>query len=103
MKSTLKAKAVRCQAESPRATTMPGYALLQFCFFLSGAAGLIYQVAWTKSLGLLFGYTAYSTATSVAVFMAGLALGRYLIGKRCETQRDPVRVYAWLGVGVGLS
>jgi len=95
--------AMRRQAQWPGATTMPGYALLQFCFFLSGAAGLIYQVAWTKSLGLLFGYTAYSTATAIAVFMAGLAVGSYVIGKRCETQRDPVRLYAWLELGVGLS
>ena len=103
MKSTLKADAVRRQAESRGANTIPGYALLQFCFFLSGAAGLIYQVAWTKSLGLLFGYTAYSAATAVAVFMAGLALGSYVIGKRCEMQRDPIRVYAWLELGVGLT
>jgi len=28
------------------------------CFLLSGAAGLIYQVAWGKALGLIFGHTA---------------------------------------------
>src|SRR6476659_300909 len=30
------------------------------CVFLSGAAGLIYQVAWGKALGLVFGHTAYA-------------------------------------------
>jgi hypothetical protein len=48
---------------------------LQFCFFLSGAAGLIDQVVWTKALGLLFGYSAYAVASVLAVFMGGLALG----------------------------
>src|SRR5260370_423612 len=33
------------------------------CFFLSGAAGLIYQVAWSKALGLIFGHTSYAIAT----------------------------------------
>ena len=45
------------------------------CFFLSGAAGLIYQVAWGKALGLVFGHTVYAIATVLAVFMGGLALG----------------------------
>src|SRR5882724_8515586 len=48
---------------------------LQLCFFLSGAAGLIDQVVWTKALGQLFGYSAYAVATVLAVFMGGLALG----------------------------
>ena len=94
---------VRQQVESASAAPPPGFAQLQFCFFLSGAAGLVYQVAWTKSLGLLFGYTAYSTATAIAVFMAGLALGSYFIGKRSESSGAPARVYAWLELAVGLT
>jgi len=94
---------VRQQVESASAAPPTGFARLQFCFFLSGAAGLVYQVAWTKSLGLLFGYTAYSTATAIAVFMAGLALGSYFIGKRSESSGTPVRVYAWLELAVGLT
>src|SRR5216684_1862698 len=103
MKRARIANTVRRQVESASAAPRPGFARLQFSFFLSGAAGLIYQVAWTKSLGLLFGYTAYSTATAVAVFMAGLALGSYFIGKRSESSGAPVRVYAWLELGVGLT
>ncbi|HWT87354.1 MAG TPA: fused MFS/spermidine synthase [Candidatus Angelobacter sp.] len=103
MKRARIANPVRQQVESASAAPLPGFAQLQFCFFLSGAAGLIYQVAWTKSLGLLFGYTAYSTATAIAVFMGGLALGSYFIGKRSELSGASVRVYAWLELGVGLT
>src|ERR1700730_2195272 len=35
------------------------------CFF-SGAAGLIYQVAWAKALVLVFGQTTYAVATALA-------------------------------------
>jgi predicted membrane-bound spermidine synthase len=50
------------------------------CFFLSGAAGLIYQVAWGKELGLIFGHTVYAIATVLSVFMAGLAAGSAYLG-----------------------
>jgi len=103
MKRARITNAVRQQVEPASAAPPPSFALLQFCFFLSGAASLIYQVAWTKSLGLLFGYTAYSTATAIAVFMAGLALGSYFIGKRSESSGTSVRLYAWLELGVGLT
>ena len=34
-----------------------------FCFFFSGAAGLIYQVVWTRMLTQIFGNTTYAIAT----------------------------------------
>ena len=47
-------------------------------FFLSGFAGLIYQVIWTRELGLAFGSTAQSASTTVAAFLCGLGLGARL-------------------------
>jgi len=44
---------------------MPDPSSRRLCFraapllLFSGAAGLIYQVAWSKALGLIFGHTAY--------------------------------------------
>jgi spermidine synthase len=64
------------------------------CFFLSGAAGLIYQVAWSKALGLIFGHTAYAIATVLAVFMAGLAAGSAFFGRWRKDQAEPVALYS---------
>jgi spermidine synthase len=64
------------------------------CFFLSGAAGLIYQVAWSKALGLIFGHTAYAIATVLAVFMGGLAAGSAFFGRWGKTQTAPLAVYS---------
>ncbi len=50
-------------------------------FFLSGTAALIYEISWLKLAGLYFEGTAYASATVVAIFMGGLALGSYLAGK----------------------
>jgi spermidine synthase len=67
-----------------------------FCFLLSGAAGLIYQVAWGKALGLIFGHTAYAISTVLAVFMAGLAAGSAWIGRWSESHDEPIALYAQL-------
>jgi hypothetical protein len=54
--------------------------LVSAAFFLSGAAGLVYQVAWQRILALHSGVGAYSVAMIVAAFMAGLGLGSRLGG-----------------------
>ncbi|HJZ52992.1 MAG TPA: hypothetical protein VJ228_12375, partial [Candidatus Acidoferrales bacterium] len=69
-----------------------------FCFFVSGAAGLIYQVAWTNSLGLIFGHTVYAVATVLAAFMGGLAVGSAVIGRWGEQQTRPIVVYGWIEI-----
>jgi spermidine synthase len=75
-------------------------AIILFCFFFSGAAGLIYQVAWAKSLTLIFGSTVYAVTTMLAVFLGGLALGSDWIGRWSECRKDPIFLYALLELGV---
>jgi spermidine synthase len=50
-------------------------------FFLSGIAGLVYQVLWLRRLSLVFGVTVYAASTVLAAFMAGLAIGSLLAGR----------------------
>src|SRR5689334_8719645 len=103
MKATRNDKRAAASVQVTGSALRDRYPVLQGCFFLSGAAGLIYQVAWMKALGLLFGYTAYATATAISVFMAGLALGSLLLGRWCESRTDAVRIYAWLEIGIGIT
>jgi len=51
------------------------------CFFFSGLCGLIYQVIWTRSLSLIFGHTTFAISTVITAFMAGLALGSFILGR----------------------
>src|ERR1700722_5132128 len=76
---------------------------LLVCFFFSGAAGLIYQVVWSKALGLVFGHTAYAVATVLAVFMAGLASGSAWLGPWSERQDRPIAIYGWIEIGVAAT
>src|SRR4026207_155048 len=54
---------------------------LSALFFCSGMSALIYQVLWLRLLGLVFGVTTYAASTVWAVFMAGLAIGRFPGGR----------------------
>jgi spermidine synthase len=66
-------------------------------------AGLIYQVAWTKSLGLVFGHTVYAVASVLAVFMGGLAVGSAVLGRWGERQTRPIVVYGWIEILIGIT
>jgi len=79
------------------------FALLLACFFLSGSAGLVYQVAWGKALGLIFGNTVYAISTVLAVFMGGLAMGSAWWGRMSEQRANPVLLYGWMELGVGAT
>lgn len=70
-------------------------------FLVSGAAGLVYEVVWTRALSLVFGVTAFAAATVLAAFMGGLALGSWAFGRRVDRQTNPLLTYAALEAGIG--
>ena len=72
-------------------------------FFLSGAAGLIYEVTWARSLGLIFGASHLAVTTVLAVYMGGQALGSATFGRIADRSQRPLRLYGLLEVGVGAS
>ena len=71
-------------------------------FAVSGAAALIYQIIWARWLGLTFGNTTISAAIVLGAFMAGLALGSRFVGWRLRRIADPMRLYAFIELGIGL-
>jgi spermidine synthase len=77
-------------------------ALLAACFFVSGAAGLAYEVLWSRHLALLFGANAEAVGLVLAVFMSGLGLGSRAFGALADRVRAPLRLYAALEAGIGL-
>jgi spermidine synthase len=76
--------------------------LVWVLFLCSGACGLIYEVLWTRQLGLIFGNTAHSLAAVLAAFMGGLALGSYTAGRLCHRLARPFLAYGVLEVLIGL-
>jgi predicted membrane-bound spermidine synthase len=73
-------------------------------FFLSGAAALVYQVAWQRILALHSGVGIYSIAMIVAAFMAGLGAGSHLGGVlSARVEPSPaLRIFGMLELGIAL-
>lgn len=74
--------------------------IILLLFLMSGAAGLVYQVVWMRKLTLIMGATSQAVSTVLVVFMGGLALGSWLLGKAGDKKRSPVRFYGWLELGI---
>ncbi len=70
-------------------------------FVASGAAGLIYQVVWSRELVLVFGNTTQAVATIVTAFMAGLGFGSLVGGRLADTSARPLRLYGLVELAVG--
>lgn len=77
--------------------------LIYLLFFLSGISGLIYETVWLRVLIRVLGSTVYATSIVLSAFMAGLALGSYFLGRFVDKSKNPLRLYATLELGVGLS
>lgn len=71
-------------------------------FVVSGAAGLIYEVVWLRRMSFVFGATSQATATVLAAFMGGLALGSWLLGRWGDRVRRPLRLFSLLQGGVAV-
>lgn len=78
------------------------FALVCWLFLASGFSSLIYQVVWTRQLVLVFGSTTFATATVLAVFMGGLALGSLVAGRLTDEIKRPLIVYGVLEGLIGL-
>jgi len=71
-------------------------------FTLSGFTSLVYEILWAKQLSLVFGTSIVAVSIVAATFMGGLALGSILFGRFIDRQRDYMRIYAILELGIAL-
>ena len=76
--------------------------MLYALFFLSGAAGLIYESIWTRYLALLVGHSAYAQILVLTIFLGGMAVGSFVVGRYSERLRNPLILYAVVEAAVGL-
>jgi spermidine synthase len=71
-------------------------------FVLSGLASLIYQVVWFKQLSYFLGNSTYSQSVVLATFMGGLAIGAYFWGRRSDNNRNKLKTFAFLEIGIAV-
>ncbi len=65
-------------------------------FILSGAAGLMYEVVWSRQLVLVFGNTTQAVSTILTGFFGGMAIGSWAGGRLADRVRRPLRLYGVL-------
>jgi spermidine synthase len=78
-------------------------AVIYFLFFLSGAAALMYELLWVRYLSLIFGGSHLAVTTVLSVFMGGLALGSFIIGRKIGGVEKKLRLYGFLELGIAVS
>lgn len=71
-------------------------------FVISGIAGIMYEVLFSKALALTFGSTATATYTVLATYMGGMAIGSWLGGRIATIRSHPLLVYACCELAVGI-
>ncbi len=72
-------------------------------FFLSGAAALIFEVAWFHRAGLVFGNSLWAVTVVLSAFMGGLAIGNALVARYAARIRRPLLGYAALELTVAAA
>jgi predicted membrane-bound spermidine synthase len=67
---------------------------LYLAFVVSGVAGLVYEVLWTRYLGLYVGHSAYAQVLVLAVYLGGMALGSLILADLSARLTNPLVWYA---------
>src|SRR6185503_11468190 len=81
------------------AAWLPALLLL---FIGSGCAALIYEVVWFQLLQLSIGSSAVSLGVLLGIYMGGMCLGSLLLPRYVTPSQHPLRVYAFLELGIGV-
>lgn len=76
--------------------------LIAALFFLSGCAALIYEVVWFQLLKFTIGSSSISLGITVSTFMGGMCLGSLLYHRVVGRRHNPLKVYAYLELGIGI-
>ena len=75
---------------------------LLLLFVGSGCAALIYEVVWLQLLQLVVGSTGISLGVLLGTFMGGMCLGSLLLPRLISAGHHPLRVYAFLELGIAI-
>jgi len=76
--------------------------LLVLLFIGSGCAALIYEIVWFQILELVIGSSSLSLGILLGTFMGGMCVGSLLAPRIVSRTPHPLRVYAFLELGIGV-
>src|SRR5262245_3736265 len=88
------------KATHSKADSIPHLPILLVLFIGSGCSALIYEVVWSQLLELVIGASAISLGVLLGTFMGGMCLGSLLFPRWISAQEHPLRIYAFLELGI---
>jgi spermidine synthase len=71
-------------------------------YFLSGASALIYEIIWSRMLGLIVGTAVTAWAAVLVAYMGGMALGSFFGGRVADQVKRPLSIFTLCEFGIGL-
>jgi len=75
---------------------------LLLLFVGSGCAALIYEIVWFQLLQLVIGSSAVSMGVLLGTFMGGMCLGSLFLARVISPREHPLKVYAYLELGIAV-
>ena len=76
--------------------------VLLLLFLGSGCSALIYEIVWFQLLELVIGSSTISLGILLGTFMGGMCLGSLLFSRFISRVHHPLRVYAFMELGIGI-
>ncbi|MGK2859323.1 MAG: hypothetical protein ACSLFQ_19145, partial [Thermoanaerobaculia bacterium] len=72
------------------------------CLVVSGMAGLVAEVVWSRALAALFGSALPATGLLLAIFMGGLGAGSAIGGRVARRAKSPLATFGAVELTIGL-
>jgi spermidine synthase len=78
------------------------FPLILLLFIGSGCAALVYEVVWFQMLTFIIGSSSISLGVLLGTYMGGMCIGSITLPRIISSKRHPLRVYAFLELGIGI-
>ena len=76
--------------------------ILGLIIVFSCMCGVLYEAIWARQLILFFGSPVFAVSAVLSALAGGLGLGSYYFRRLADGEKRPLRLYAFLGVGLGI-
>jgi len=75
--------------------------IILFAMAFTGAAAMVYELAWIRVANLLIGSSVYAFSLVLAAFIGGLAFGSLIFTRTLDKKKDLLLIFALLEIGIG--
>ena len=79
--------------------TTPVPRLLYLILAVSGATAMVYEMAWSRTLSMVYGSSVYGVSIMLSTFLVGIALGSWLAAARVRRRPATMLGAVWLLAG----